>query len=878
MTPNAFSKEDSLKVKGIAIILMMIHHCFLSPERYQGQNVIFAPFSENAWNEWALYFKICVAIFVFISAYGLTVTFKSMNAGFNISKEKLANVVVRRYIKLMSSYLFIFVALQIYSLLMGKGRYTYVYGNKPTSVVYLLLDLFGLAHILGTPTFLATFWYMGFAQIIIFIVPLLIAVYRVGGCIVLTAAAVLMAFVPQYRYEYFPRYVICIAFGIICADKDGFAFLKSLPGSLVSMSVYISKSFRFLTYMLLLYEMERLREGELKSVLLPVFDAVIPVVIIGFAIEFINPLPFVGSVLKVLGKYSMNIFLIHNFIRVIWYYDFTYSFRYAGLIVLVLLVTSLFAAMCLEWIKKLVHFDQGVDWVMRHALAVGTRIEKINFENEIQGVDKRMTEIKLGTDRQTDRQTFIKSFLGMLVVYGVGISAILRADFNYIDDMGRIAEGYRGWNNFARYISYYLALFIHADEYLTDVSPLPQLIAVILLALSGVIVLYVISEKRNFSIGKLIALVPLGLSPYFLACISFKYDAPYMALSILVSVCPVLFCDSNLFVYTFVAAMGTLAMCMTYQASSGIYPMLVLLLCMRKWNKGETLKKSAHILIISFFGYMSGLVLFKVFFLNRINGYRSTSMPPVSQLLPTYISNISKYFETVKSDFKREWLWLIVLMGLTFVVITVISSHRKKAVSLIAAVLTLLIMSALTFGVYPFLQEPFLNPRGMYGIGVFLSYIGVAIMDMPKAYPAKIINLLLCWAFFVFSFTYGNALNVQKNYTDFRIHMIMSDINELEVFTDDQKTKIQIYGTIGRSPIIKNMPQDYQILNRLVPVTLSGGSMWGQCGFYNYYGIKNVSSNWRTVSSDIDRELPILKDTMYHTIKGNADYLLIELK
>lgn len=181
MISNTFTKEDSVKIKGVAIILMLIHHCFLNSNRYKGQEVVFAPFSETAWNEWALYFKICVAIFVFISAYGLTISFKSVDSELNMPKEKVVRVLAVRYIKLMSSYMFVFVALQLYSLIMQKGRYTYIYGNKPTGIIYMLIDMFGLANILGTPTFIATFWYMSLAQIIIFTVPLFIRVHKRGG-------------------------------------------------------------------------------------------------------------------------------------------------------------------------------------------------------------------------------------------------------------------------------------------------------------------------------------------------------------------------------------------------------------------------------------------------------------------------------------------------------------------------------------------------------------------------------------------------------------------------------------------------------------------------------------------------------------------------
>lgn len=366
MVKNTFTKEDSVKVKGVAIILMLIHHCFLDSNRYKGKDVKFAPFSETVWNEWALFFKICVAIFVFISAYGLTISFKNIDSEFNIPKEKAFRILVERYVKLISSYMFVFIALQIYSLIMQKGNYTHIYGNKPTGFIYMLIDMFGLADILKTPTFIRTFWYMSLAQIIIFFVPLFIGCYKLGGSIMLVAVALMAAFVPKYTYGEFPQYVICIAFGILCADKDFFATLKNLPDSSGRIPAYATKAIRFLVYILLLYEMERLREGELGTVLLPVFDAVIPVISIGFLIEFINPIPVIGGVLEILGKYSMDIFLIHNFIRVIWYYDFTYSFKYAGVIILVLIGISLLVSMCLEWIKKLMHYNQAVEWIIKH--------------------------------------------------------------------------------------------------------------------------------------------------------------------------------------------------------------------------------------------------------------------------------------------------------------------------------------------------------------------------------------------------------------------------------------------------------------------------------------------------------------------------------
>ena len=91
----------------------------------------------------------------------------------------------------------------------------------------------------------------------------------------------------------------------------------------------------------------------------------------------------------------------------------------------------------------------------------------------------------------------IKPTLILTVIYCIGIISILRANVNYVYDMKRVNRGISEWKNYSRYISTFLSKFIHADEYLTDVSPLPQLIAIFILAITGVMLIYIISEKKK---------------------------------------------------------------------------------------------------------------------------------------------------------------------------------------------------------------------------------------------------------------------------------------------------------------------------------------------------------------------------------------------
>ena len=48
---NKFTMDDTWALKGVAILLMLFHHSFLSPDRYAGDTVIFSPFSETFINQ-----------------------------------------------------------------------------------------------------------------------------------------------------------------------------------------------------------------------------------------------------------------------------------------------------------------------------------------------------------------------------------------------------------------------------------------------------------------------------------------------------------------------------------------------------------------------------------------------------------------------------------------------------------------------------------------------------------------------------------------------------------------------------------------------------------------------------------------------------------
>ncbi len=470
-----------------------------------------------------------------------------------------------------------------------------------------------------------------------------------------------------------------------------------------------------------------------------------------------------------------------------------------------------------------------------------------------------------------------KAVLILFAVYAVGISAILRANLYYQDDAGRAAYGYKHWDYFGRYLSTGMSTFVHMGNYLADAAPLPQLLAMLRMAVSGVRILYIVYDRTSFSLWELAAVVPLGLNPYFLECVSFRFDAPYMAVSVLAGILPLLYRRRNTVAYLFASILGILAVCTSYQSATGVYPMLVILLALRMWNQGISFKETVQFCLKSAAGYGLGLVYFKLVIMKPADaGYVSNALPGASNLLSNTMDNLKQYFSYVASDFQAFWLGLVLLMAVFFVILSVCTSRQKKLPALAMTTAALAMMTLLCFGIYPVLAATLFAPRAMYGFGVLIVLLGITAAEGRGRICAKVPVVVLGWAFFVFAFLYGNVLNLQEEYTEFRIQLVIEDLKDMEVFASETSVTVQLSGSIGKTPILNNMPRDYEMLHRLVPETFSGEDDLTQYRFFCYYGLRNVQQDNSIDLREMD--LPVIKDTMYHTIRGEEDLILIELK
>lgn len=484
---------------------------------------------------------------------------------------------------------------------------------------------------------------------------------------------------------------------------------------------------------------------------------------------------------------------------------------------------------------------------------------------------------------EIDFRSLRKPVLLLSGVYLLGILSIIRANFSYMNDLKRSVDGLGGWHGWSRYVAEFTAIFVHGDTNLTDISPLTQLLAVFILAVSSVLLIYIIGNKKITTV-RLLASIPLGLFPFFLECLVLKYDAYYMALSVLVCIVPFLFVNRKK-AFIFCSVVCLLIMCMTYQAVSGVYMLIVVILCFQDWNTGKkTYKEILSFLLTAGFSFCFALLLYRVFLMKPADTYASTAMYPVAHIISGALNNIKDYAMAINHNLGVIWKIGIVLVLVFFIAKSMYQSVYKKPVSFFVSILIIGISFVLSFGAYVLLEVPLYAPRGLIGFGIFLAVLCIYVVsDYKKA--AIVTVLALNWCFFVFASSYGNALADQKRYAEFRAGILLHDLNTLYPNMSREGLSIQFKNSIDYAPTIKNIARHYPVIEELVPKLIGDNSFFDWYYLMEHYNFNRVETDNRAVddasnenSNDSALDSTVVLDSYYHTIQSDGKRVLILLK
>lgn len=373
-----FTKEHTMQMKGIAIIILLFHHCFLNAQRWatvpyeklattKGWGyypISFAPFSSHTIQYLASFSKICVAMFVFMTGYGMWVSYESQK-----KKTTMSNYIKKRMVTLMTGFLIIFVVTEI--LAIPTGRFIEVYGHDFRSVVYMIIDALGLAKLLGTPLFCLTWWYMSLAIVLIMIFPFVHSIMEKYQWVVVVASIIVPRACGFGQSTDLFRYLLAYTLGMYFAQHDLLARIKekfmeqNVAGKLLSLIVSLIG---------LAVIIKCRQNAWIGWKYLDFWDGFAAMYVIIISYIYILNGKWIVKGLGFLGKHSMNIFLIHSFYRDVFFHEFTYSFYYAWLDYIVLMAISLVTSIVLEWFKKLIRYEKFIDWVKRLVIKEGVTV------------------------------------------------------------------------------------------------------------------------------------------------------------------------------------------------------------------------------------------------------------------------------------------------------------------------------------------------------------------------------------------------------------------------------------------------------------------------------------------------------------------------
>lgn len=342
---DGITKSQSKMLQGLAILMMLYHHLFSTPEILGVSYISLLNINGlNIETPMAWFFKICVGIYAFVSGYGL---FRALFAERNKNNVNSFwdciltdyKVVLKKLLRFFLDFWLVFI------IFMAIG---FCFFKKEFVLSEFLLNFFGIKS-----TYNGAWWYIFFYMKMLLALPLIdcffmlfkdkkskISQILLYGILILALIIIYIvnhAFFSEMLEFFMPAYSACFVMGYLISRFKVYEFAyKIIPEKLL----YILGILGFLLVIVVRVKMAKdASSAGLDFIFVPVYAY-------GFSV-IMTLLPKFSKIFEFFGKYSMFIWLTHVF-----FYDH-YAKNLVMLsgvsigIYLTLLVLSTFAAIVL---------------------------------------------------------------------------------------------------------------------------------------------------------------------------------------------------------------------------------------------------------------------------------------------------------------------------------------------------------------------------------------------------------------------------------------------------------------------------------------------------------------------------------------------------
>lgn len=335
---KTFTKDHTNIAKGFAIILLLLYHLFENEYLVISLGVNYAPLSAEAFYKICRFGNVCVSIFVFLTAYGIS---KGIFAQAELGLKEAYNQALKRFGKLMLNFIILYISVNVF--MFPYFDLELLYGGGWQGILQMITDGLGMHMFFGTNTMNISWWYMEVAYILIFLVPLMTFVTKKLGNIMI----LLMFFLPyvlNFNFD-IERYLLVAMIGICAARGAWIDKVMEWKAHIVWKWLIGIAGFVFCV---LIRQNFLVQERYLAEA-----DAVISLFVVCMTTIIIGSIPVIRKVFAFIGRHSMNIYLVHTFFYMSIWMKETYQFKYAILILLFLLVATLVYSIVLEGLKSL---------------------------------------------------------------------------------------------------------------------------------------------------------------------------------------------------------------------------------------------------------------------------------------------------------------------------------------------------------------------------------------------------------------------------------------------------------------------------------------------------------------------------------------------
>lgn len=356
--PVGLSKDDSLIIKGVAILAMMWHHCFLNESRFSQYDLTFFPFTQSQVINIASFLKICVGLFAFVSGYGLFCSLSKDGPSGVGSAKDMVRWYKTRYIRSFSDYwLIVLLCCVICQLLDGSTASTYFKDSMFTGMLNLVFSVIGVSSILDTPLLVGTWWYMSAALVYILLAPILYWVIRRFSSIACIGIAIVGARVAggypgsTHYLTFLPAFIM----GMTCANAAFFdrvnKWSDDSPYKKAGLIAFLLATMVFFYKFNLSFSSSKFWDVK--------WGLFIPIYVLCIVMT-VAKVPFLNSMLRFLGEWSAELFLMHTLIRSRYCSAFVYAEGHFALVMVRLIALTLLVALAFRLFKRVIRYDAAI--------------------------------------------------------------------------------------------------------------------------------------------------------------------------------------------------------------------------------------------------------------------------------------------------------------------------------------------------------------------------------------------------------------------------------------------------------------------------------------------------------------------------------------